>query len=104
MPWIHAADVAGMYLAALDGERWSGPINVSAPEPVTNRAFSKALGSVLHRPAVMPVPSLALRLLYGEMSEIVLTGVRMVPVRALALGYRYRYRELDEALEAALDG
>jgi uncharacterized protein (TIGR01777 family) len=104
MPWIHAADVAGMYLAALDRERWSGPINVSAPEPVTNREFSKALGSALHRPAVLPVPSLALRLLYGEMSEIVLTGVRMVPVRAQALGYRFRYRELDEALEAALAG
>ncbi len=102
MPWIHAADVAGMYLAALGGERWSGPINVSAPEPVTNRDFSSALGSALHRPAVLPVPSLALRLLYGEMSQVVVTGVRMVPVRALALGYQYRYRELDEALRAAL--
>jgi uncharacterized protein (TIGR01777 family) len=104
MPWIHAADVAGMYLAALDGEPWSGPVNVSAPEPVTNREFSKALGSALHRPAVLPVPSLALRALYGEMSHVVLTGVRMIPARAQALGYRFRHPELGDALRAALAG
>jgi uncharacterized protein len=102
MPWIHLDDVAGMYVAALDDDRWSGPINVSAPEPVTNKTFSKALGNALHRPAFAPVPKLALKLMYGEMSEIVTTGQRAVPKRALELGYAYRHPDLDEALEAAL--
>lgn len=102
MAWIHLDDVAGMYLAALDDERWSGPVNVSAPEPVSNRSFSKALGTALHRPAIAPVPKLALKALYGEMSEIVTTGVRAVPARATELGYDYRHPDLDEALAAAL--
>lgn len=104
IPWIHAADVAGMYLAALDEEGWSGPVNVTAPEPVTNKAFSKALGRALHRPAVAPVPTLALKALYGEMSEILVTGMRAVPVRAQQLGYPFRHPDLDEALRSALDG
>ena len=103
MPWIAAADVAGMYLAALDGDDWSGPINVTAPEPVTNQEFSKALGRALHRPAVAPIPALALKLLYGDMAQIILTGVRAVPARAQELGYRFRHPELDEALREALN-
>ena len=102
LPWIHVDDVVGMYLAALDEPSWSGPVNASAPEPVTNREFSKALGRALHRPAVAPVPALALRLLYGEMAEIVTEGQRAVPERALALGFAFRHPELDEALAAAL--
>jgi NAD dependent epimerase/dehydratase family enzyme len=69
---------------------------------VTNKAFSRALGRALHRPAVMPVPGFALKLLYGEMSTIVTTGVRAEPRRLLELGYRFRHPELDEALRAAL--
>lgn len=104
MPWIHAADVAGMYLAALDDEHWSGPVNVTAPEPVTNKAFSKALGRALHRPAVAPIPAFAVKALFGEMSEILVTGMRAVPVRAQQLNYPFRHPELDEALRSALDG
>jgi uncharacterized protein (TIGR01777 family) len=101
--WIHAEDVVGIYLAALDGgDAWAGGVNACAPEPVTNAVFSKALGRALHRPAVLPVPALALRLLYGDMAEIVTDGVRMVPVRALELGYRFRHPDLDEALASAL--
>jgi uncharacterized protein len=103
MPWIHLDDLVGMYLTALDDARWSGPINAAAPEPVTNREFSKALGRALHRPAAAPVPEFALRLLYGEMAEIVTTGRRAVPARALELGYRFRHPDLDEALESALE-
>ena len=102
MPWIHLDDLVGMYLSALEDPAWSGPINASAPEPVTNREFSKALGRVLHRPAVAPVPGFALKLLYGEMAVIVTTGRRAVPARALELGYRFEHPELDEALAAAL--
>lgn len=102
MPWIHLDDLVGMYLTAIADEQWSGPVNASAPRPVTNREFSKALGRALHRPAVAPVPGLALRALYGEMSQIVTTGVNMVPRRAAELGYRFRHPELDEALRSVL--
>jgi uncharacterized protein len=100
--WIHRDDLVGMMLAALDDTRWSGPINATAPEPVSNRELSRALGRVLHRPALLPVPGVALRMLYGEMAEIVTTGVRAVPARPLMLGYGFMYPRLDEALRAAL--
>ncbi len=100
--WIHREDLLGMILAALDDERWSGPVNATAPEPVTNRELSHALGRALHRPALLPVPGLALRVLYGEMAEIVTTGVRAVPAKALVLGYEFAYPQLDEALQATL--
>jgi len=102
LPWIHVDDIVGLYLAALDRPDWSGAFNGSAPEPVTNKAFSKALGRALHRPAVAPVPALAIKLLYGEMAEIVTEGQRAIPARALAHGYAFRRPELDEALADAL--
>jgi uncharacterized protein (TIGR01777 family) len=81
---------------------WNGPVNACAPEAVTNAAFSRALGRALHRPAVMPVPEFAIRLLYGEMATVVTGSQRMVPARALELGYRFEHEDLDEALRAAL--
>ena len=90
MPWIHVDDVVGIYLAALDGDAWHGPINASAPEPVTNKAFSKALGRALHRPAFAPVPALAIHVLYGEMAEIVTKGQRVVPRPRTSTGTRSR--------------
>jgi uncharacterized protein len=104
LPWIHADDLVALYLAALDGERWSGPVNASAPEPVRNRDFSKALGRALRRPAVLPVPGAALRVLYGDMAEIVTEGQRAVPRRALELGYAFRHPDLDAALRDAVRG
>jgi uncharacterized protein len=103
LPWIHAEDVAGIYRAALEDERWTGPANATAPAPASNRDFSRALGRALHRPAVLPVPGLALRLLYGEMAQIITGGARAVPAKALMLGYSYRHGELDEALRSALE-
>jgi uncharacterized protein (TIGR01777 family) len=103
LPWIHVDDIVGLYLAALDGD-WSGAYNGSAPEPVTNKAFSKALGRALHRPAFAPVPALAVKLLFGEMSEIITEGQRAGPVRPLQEGYVYRHPDLDAALAAALGG
>lgn len=102
MPWIALDDEIGIWLAALDSSKFSGPVNASAPNPVTNKAFSKALGRALHRPAFAPVPAFALKLLYGEMRQIVTTGVNMVPARVPELGYEYRYADLDAALEATL--
>ena len=101
--WIHREDLVGMICAALDDERWSGPVNGTAPEPVSNREFSHALGHALHRPSLLPVPGFALGLLYGEMAEIVTTGARVVPAKALVLGYDFRHPELDEALRSALE-
>jgi uncharacterized protein (TIGR01777 family) len=102
MPWIHLDDVVGIYLQALDDPAWSGPVNATAPEPVTNKEFSRALGRALHRPAFAPVPGLAVRLLYGEMADIVIHGQRAVPARTEALGYGFRHPALDEALRDAL--
>jgi uncharacterized protein len=102
MPWIHLDDLVGIYLQALDDPSWSGPVNGSAPEPVTNKAFSKALGRALHRPALAPVPELAVKVLYGQMAEIVAEGQRAVPKRTLELGYHFRHRDLDEALRSAV--
>ena len=100
--WIHRDDLVGMMLSALQDARWSGPVNATAPEPVSNRRLSRALGRVLHRPALLPVPGFALRALYGEMAEIVTTGVRAVPAKALVLGYEFKYPELEDALRATL--
>jgi uncharacterized protein (TIGR01777 family) len=102
MPWIAVEDLVGIYLAAVDGGDWSGPVNGSAPEPVTNKEFSRTLGKVLRRPAFAPVPKLAIKTLYGEMAEIVVNGQRAVPTRPLALGYEFRHTDLEAALRVAL--
>jgi uncharacterized protein len=99
--WVHLDDVVGALAFCLRTEAASGPVNVAAPEPVTNREFSKALGRVLRRPAVLPVPALALNLLYGEMAVVVTTGRRAVPARLRELGYEFRRPDLDDALRAA---
>jgi uncharacterized protein (TIGR01777 family) len=100
--WIHRDDVVGMIVTALEDERWDGPVNATAPEPLSNRDFSRALGRALHRPALLPVPAVALQLLYGEMAEIVTEGARVVPAKPLVLGYEFSHPQLDEALSAAL--
>ena len=101
VPWIHTDDVVGAFLFCLDNPAASGPVNLTAPEPVTNTELSKALGRVLRRPALAPVPALAVRALYGEMATIVTTGARAVPRRLTELGYAYRRPELEPALRAA---
>jgi uncharacterized protein len=100
--WIHYEDVVGIYLNAIDDEGWRGPVNATAPEPVSNKEFSKALGRALHRPAIAPVPGFAIRLLYGGMAKLVIEGQYARPRRTLDLGYEFRHPDLDEALRAAL--
>jgi uncharacterized protein (TIGR01777 family) len=100
--WIHVEDLVAMVLAAREHESWTGPINATAPEPVANRDFAKLLGRVLGRPALLPVPALALELLYGRMAEIITTGARVVPAKALVLGYEFRHPELEQALRSAI--
>jgi hypothetical protein len=103
LPWIHVDDLVGIYRAAIDGAHWSGPVNATAPVPVTNKEFSRALGKALKRPAFAPVPAFAIRTLYGEMADIVIHGQRAVPERTQALGYRFGHPELSKALRSALD-
>ena len=102
MPWVHVDDVVGIYLRAIDDPAWQGAVNATAPEPVTNKTFSQALGKALHRPAVAPIPGAAIRLLYGDMAEIVTTGQRAIPKRTIGLGYSHQHVDLDEALASAL--
>jgi hypothetical protein len=101
VPWVHVDDVAGAIAFCIDTDGARGPVNLTAPEPVTNRELSKALGRVLRRPAVVPVPAAALRLLYGEMAMLVTEGARVVPGRLTALGYEFRRPELEDALREA---
>jgi uncharacterized protein len=101
VPWVHMDDVVGAMLFCLDNEAARGPVNVTAPEPVTNRELSSTLGRVLRRPAVAPVPGLAVRALYGEMASVVTTGQRAVPGRLTDLGYEFRRTDLEAALRSA---
>lgn len=103
LPWISLDDEVGMILWALDEERVEGVYNATAPEPVTNREFSKALGRALGRPAVMPVPKLAVKVRFGdELGEVLTGGQRALPRRALDQGYSFRHSSIDEGLAAAL--
>jgi uncharacterized protein (TIGR01777 family) len=102
MSWIHVEDVVGIYLQALDDEAWSGPVNATAPQPVSNREFSRALGRALKRPAIAPIPGIAIRVLYGDMAMLVTEGQYAIPRRTAELGYHFRHPDLDEALESAL--
>jgi uncharacterized protein (TIGR01777 family) len=97
VPWVHLDDVVGAVVFLL-GEQLEGPVNVTAPEPVTNKELSRTLGRVLRRPAFAPVPALAVKTLYGEMATIVTTGQRVVPGRLMELGYEFREPDLEEAL------
>ena len=103
MPWIHRDDEAGLMRWVLGEERAEGVFNACAPKPVTNRAFSKALGSALRRPAIAPAPKLAIAALRGgELAEEVTRSLRVVPRRALDLGYDFRFSEVEPALRDLL--
>jgi uncharacterized protein (TIGR01777 family) len=98
--WIHIEDEIGVLLWALDNDKVSGVVNATAPNPVTNKVFSKALGKALGRPAVVPVPGLTVDLMYGkEFGKVLRGGQRVMPRRALDLGYEFRHPDVDEALE-----
>jgi uncharacterized protein (TIGR01777 family) len=101
LSWIHIDDEVGLLLWALDNEAATGVVNATAPNPVTNREFSRALGQALGRPAVVPVPGFVLDLKFGrEFGAVLRGGQRVVPRRARDLGYEFRYSDIDEALES----
>jgi uncharacterized protein (TIGR01777 family) len=100
-PWIHRQDWIDLVRFAIRTPDASGPINATAPAPVPNAEFARALGRALHRPAVMPAPAFALRLLLGEMADaLLLSGQRAVPARASRLGFSFSFPALDQALRA----
>jgi uncharacterized protein (TIGR01777 family) len=102
MPWVHVDDVVGLIQFALSQPNLHGVLNATAPNPVQNADFSRSLGRALHRPAILPVPAVVLRLFYGEMAEMLLASQRALPERALACGYRFRYEDSDAALREVL--
>lgn len=100
--WVHVDDEVGLIMLALEDERARGPLNATSPEPQTNRDFSATLGRVIGRPAWLPVPRFALSLVFGEMGSVVAEGQRVIPRKALDLGYQFRYPNLEEALRQLL--
>jgi uncharacterized protein (TIGR01777 family) len=98
MSWIHLDDLCKMILFALGESTLRGVLNATSPHPVTNVEFTRALARTLHRPAVLPVPSLALRLMFGEMSQVLLASQRAVPEAALRAGFEFQYPDVAAAL------
>jgi len=100
MSWIQLEDEVGLIVHLIENSQASGAVNATAPNPVTMKEFCRTLGQVIGRPSWAPVPAFALRLMLGEMAEMLLTGQRAVPTAAEKFGYRFRYPNLPEALRA----
>ncbi len=99
MSWIHLADEVGLIREAISNPELSGSLNATSPDPRTNAEFSRALGKALGRPAVLPAPGFALKLLLGEMAQaLLLEGQRVYPQKALDAGFRFQFPKLEEAL------
>jgi uncharacterized protein (TIGR01777 family) len=101
-PWIDVSDAAGSLIFFLDTDAARGPVNVVAPDPHTNKTFTKALGKAIRRPTIFPIPSLAIKLLYGEMGSTVTEGSNPDPAKLEGLGYRYEKPRLDDSLRSQL--
>lgn len=102
MSWVHLDDVCGLLRFAVENDSIRGAMNATAPEPRTMKDLARALGAAMHRPSWAPVPGFVLKVALGEMSDMLLTGQRVLPKVALAAGYRFEYPDLDAALRAAL--
>ena len=103
MSWIHRDDLVALLVALLEDPRFEGPVNATAPAPVTMKEFASTLGRVLHRPAFAPAPAFAIRAAMGEMASLVLDGQRVLPAKASSLGFRFRFEKLEPALREILD-
>lgn len=102
MSWVHMDDITGIILHLLNDPHAQGAFNGTAPHPETNKGFVKALAKALHRPAIMPIPAFAVRLMVGEMAHLMLTGQKVLPARTQQAGYVFRYPRLPEAFAAIL--
>jgi uncharacterized protein (TIGR01777 family) len=102
MSWIHHEDMVGLILFALDNRQVDGPMNATAPGAVNNKMFSKALGRALHRPSFMPTPGFMLRVALGPVASVITKGQRVLPKKALDLGYAFKFPDIDRALQDIL--
>lgn len=100
-PWIHIEDLARAVEFLFEREE-RGIFNITAPEPIRNRDMTKIIGKVLRRPTLFPIPKFALRILYGELAEVIMASARVVPQRLLSLGFDFRYPRFEEAFKASL--
>ena len=100
--WIHRDDWVAIVRWALEANHVTGPLNLAAPAPVTNREFAQTLGRILKRPAFIPAPALPLRLVLGEMADVLLFSQRVIPAKSQAMGFRFRYPAVEPALVAAM--
>lgn len=100
--WIHIEDLYRAYNLVLNSEEYEGVFNLTAPNPVSNKVFTKAIGKALHRPTFFPVPPFALKLKFGEGASILLEGSFVYPKRLLDAGFSFLYPKIDQALEAAV--
>jgi uncharacterized protein (TIGR01777 family) len=96
--WIHLGDLVELLLFLIDNPAAVGPVNATAPHPVTNAEFGRALAAAVHRPNWLPAPSFALRLALGKVSEVAVAGQRVVPAKGIGLGFRFKFPTLSEAL------
>jgi uncharacterized protein (TIGR01777 family) len=102
MSWVAREDIVALIRWLVDNAAAHGAYNGTAPSPVTNAEFARTLGAALHRPALLSTPAFALKILFGEMADILLTGQRVVPTRATAAGFEFKYADLTSALAAIL--
>ena len=103
MSWIHIDDLASMYVEALKNPEIKGVLNGTSPYPVTNAEFTKVLGKVVRRPAFLPAPSFAIKIAFGEMSQILLEGQRVLPVKFKEAKFRFRMPTLEMALKESIN-
>ncbi len=103
MPWIHVDDLVGLLLFAAERSEIRGPMNSVAPTPITNRQFTRALATALHRPSIFPAPYFGMRLLFGEFASILFASQRVIPEVATKLGFNFRYSTIEAALAEILE-
>ncbi len=101
--WIHQADMTGLLLLAIDNSSAEGPLNGTAPNPVTNKEMTRAIGRLLQRPACAPAPAFVIRMALGEVAEVVTRGQRVLPRKAQSLGYAFQFSDLEPALQDTLE-
>lgn len=103
VPWIHLQDLVDLFVKALSDNTMSGAFNATAPTPVTFTQFAKALGKQIRRPAILPLPSFAVKALFGEASVVLLNGQRAVPAHAEKMGFKFQFNRIEEALKDLLE-
>jgi hypothetical protein len=102
MSWITLEDAVEIVRLAIASDQVSGPLNVVAPNPVRNSQFTRVVATTLHRPAILSAPAFALRAVLGEMADLLLASQRVIPARLTAIGYKFRFPDLDAALQSIL--